>query len=102
MSDSTASKLDPVAVQFLEWNGAIALIGLTCLLLTIIYSAKTGGLREVVENLLLWFLLFGGIVYLSSMPVDEDDQITGGILFVAFGLCRIAKHMAKKTEAAGR
>lgn len=90
-------EIDPVTLQFMEYNGVIALIGLAALVATIIYSFKNGGIREVGENLLLWFLLFGGIFYLSSYPVDEDDQITGGILFIAFGICRIAKHMARKS-----
>lgn len=90
-------EIDPVTLNFVNYNAIIASIGLGALIITIIYSFKSGGIREVMENLLLWFLLFGGIFYLSSYPVDEDDQITGGILFIAFGLCRIAKHMARKS-----
>lgn len=98
MEEQTIEAIDPVTLQFLEYNGAIALIALIALAFTIIYSAKNGGIREIFENLLLWFLLFGGVLHISSYPVDGDDQITGAIFFVAFGLCRIAKHIVKKEE----
>jgi hypothetical protein len=92
-------ELDSATLQFIEYNVVIGLIGLIGLVFTVIYSFKKGSISEIGENFLLWFLLFGGISFISTYPVAEDDQITGGIFFIAFGLCRIAKHMAKKTES---
>ncbi len=96
MEETIVNELDPATMEFMQYNGIIALIGFLALGITIIFSFKKGGLMEVIENSFLWFLLFGGIFYLSSFPVDEDDQITGALLFIAFGLCRIAKNMSDK------
>lgn len=94
MEESTVNELDSFSIQMMEYNGVIAMIGLVALVITVIYSFKSGGIREAIENTFLWFLLFGGVFYISSYPVSEDDQITGAIFFVAFGLCRMAKHLA--------
>lgn len=98
MEELAVNELDPVTLHFLEYNGAIALIGLTALVITIIYSFKKGGIKEVIENTFLWFLLFFGLSQVSSYPVDSDDEMTAGVFFLAFGLCRMAKHMAKRSE----
>jgi|GEM_PF-5214395 len=69
------------------------------LIIVIAYSVRKGGVKEVVENLFLWLLFTYAVFNLSMTPVDEDDEITGAIFLVAFGVCRIAKHMARKIEA---
>ena len=96
MEKLTTNELDSFTIQMLDYNGVIAIIGLLALIFTIFYSFKIGGFREVIENTFLWFLLFGGLFYVASYPVDEDDQITGAIFFLAFGLCRIAKNISRK------
>ena len=98
MEETAVNELDPFAIQMMEYNGAITMISLVALVITIIYSVKNGGIRETIENIFLWFLLFGGVFYISSYPVDDNDQITGAIFFVAFGLCRMAKHMIRKSN----
>lgn len=65
------------------------------LIIVIVYSIRKGGVKEVVENLFLWLLFTFAVFNLSMTPVDEDDEITGAIFLVAFGVCRIAKHMAR-------
>lgn len=90
-------ELDPVTLQFMEYNFGIVSIGLIALIITIVFSYHKDGIREVIENIFLWFLLFFGVTYVSTHPVTEHDEITGGIFFVAFGLCRIAKNMGKGT-----
>jgi hypothetical protein len=75
------------------------------LIVVIAYSIRKGGaidvIKEVIENLFLWFLLTLGVANFTLPPVDADDEIAGAILLTAFGICRIAKHTARKTEAAG-
>lgn len=95
MEEVIVNELDPVTMEIMQYNGVISLMGVLALCVTIVFSFKKGGFLEVLENAFLWFLLFGGIFYLASIPVAEDDQITGALLFIAFGLCRIAKNMAK-------
>ncbi|MDY0029232.1 MAG: hypothetical protein RBR86_04730 [Pseudobdellovibrionaceae bacterium] len=89
----------------LEWQQheitiSVYIIFMISLAVTIAYSFRNGGIKEVIENIFLWFLLFLGFVNIIQPPVDEEDEINGAILFVAFGICRIAKHMAKKTHTA--
>jgi len=96
MEEAAINKLDSATLEIMQYNGVIALIGFLALGVTIIFSFRKGGFMEVLENAFLWFLLFGGIFYLSSFPVDEDDQITGALLFIAFGLCRMAKNIVAK------
>lgn len=89
-------ELDTAALQLMQYNAVIALIGGVALVITLIVSFKKGGIKEIGENLLLWFLLFFGIYFMASQPVAEDDQITGAILLIAFGICRMAKHLSRK------
>ncbi|MDD3020126.1 MAG: hypothetical protein PHX61_03995 [Alphaproteobacteria bacterium] len=84
--------------QRLEISIWFSIIFMISLIVTIVYSFRNGGSKETIENLFLWFLLFLGFANIILPPVDADDEINGAILFVAFGICRIAKHMAKKTE----
>lgn len=81
--------------ESLMYNFAFQFISL---IIVIAYSIKKGGAREVVENLFLWILFTYAVFNLSMTPVDEDDEISGAIFLVAFGVCRIAKHIARKTE----
>ncbi|MGH1379065.1 MAG: hypothetical protein ACRBB3_09625 [Alphaproteobacteria bacterium] len=69
----------------------ISLIG------TLVYSFRNDGFKEAIENLFLWFLLIGAFSNLFLPPIDAEDEITAGVMFVAFGVCRIAKSMSKKT-----
>lgn len=94
MEGQAIETIDPVTLQFLEYNGLIALIGLIGLVITIIYSFKKGGIREVLENTFLGLLLFAGVTFIATHPVVGDDEIVGGLFFIAFGLCRIAKNLA--------
>lgn len=96
MEEQAIDKIDQVTLQFLEYNNTIFLIGFIALVITVIFSFKKGGIQEVIENLVLWFLFFMGFVYISTHPVTEYDEITGGIFFVSFGLCRIAKNIARQ------
>lgn len=98
MEQATIEATDPLTLHFLEYNSVISLIGLFTLAITIIYSFKKGGVREVAENIFLWFLLFLGFAKISMHPVDANDEITAGILFVAFGVCRIAKNMSNESK----
>lgn len=72
-------------------------VSLFALIGTIFFSFQKGGFKEVGENLLLWFLLFAAFSISFTYPVSDEDQIGGAIMFVAFGVCRIAKHSDKKT-----
>ena len=45
---------------FTPWYLLFLAITVISLILTVVKSYKNGGLREIAENLLLWFLLFGG------------------------------------------
>lgn len=98
MEKIASSELDQVSLELMQYNGVLAITGFLALGVTIIFSFKKGGFTEVLENTFLWFLLFGGIFYFSSLPVDENDQMTGAMLFIAFGLCRIAKNIVKVTR----
>ena len=90
--------IDPAELQLLEYNGIISLGLFISLIITIIYSFKQGGIREVIENLLLWFLLAFAFLNVSFYPVDADDEMTAGVFFLAFGVCRIAKSMVGRVE----
>lgn len=92
-------ELSPYDLHVMEVNSAIFGGMLVALIVTIILSAKKGGIREVVENTFLWFLLLMGVAKIATLPISEDDEITGAIFFVAFGLCRIAKHMAGSKQS---
>ena len=83
--------------EYILYLGAFQIVSLIAV---IAYSIRKGGVREVIENLFLWALFTFAIVNLSLPPVDTDDEISASILFVAFGACRIAKHMARKAEIA--
>ncbi len=96
MEELAVNALDPVALDPLEYNFKIYSAGLIALIVTIVYSVRNGGIKEVVENLFLWLLLFFGILKISLHPVDAGEEMTAGVFFLAFGLCRIAKNMAKK------
>ena len=96
MEELAVSALDLVTFDLLGYNMKIYSAGLIALVVTIVYSVRSGGIKEVVENLFLWLLLFFGILQISLYPVDAGEEMTGGIFFLAFGLCRIAKNMAKK------
>jgi len=99
MDEVMLQEIDPFELQMLEHNGLIVILGIIALLVTVVYSFKKGGVRETIENSFLWFLLFYGTMLIASYPVKSDDEITGAICFLAFGVCRIAKHLAyKKTE----
>ena len=95
MEELAVNALDPVALDLLGYNMKIYLAGLIALVITIAYSFKKRGIKEVIENTFLWLLLFFGILQISLHPVDAGEEMTGGIFFLAFGLCRIAKNMAK-------
>lgn len=92
-------ELSPYDLHVLEVNSTVSGVMLVALIVTIFLSAKKGGIREVVENTFLWFLLFMGVAKIATLPISEDDEITGAIFFVAFGLCRIAKHMASSKQS---
>lgn len=89
--------LEPM--PFETFHAFMALCFFISLIFVIIYSAKKGGIREIIENLLLWFLLFSGLSLVNTYPVDFEDRMSGGVFFLAFGLCRIAKHMARKAHS---
>lgn len=82
--------------ESLPWMGIFLLVSF---LVAISYSLTKNGIKEIIkelmENLFLWFLLSFGFWNLSISPVDADDEISAGIVFIAFGICRIAKHMAR-------
>lgn len=96
MEELSVNKIDEATLRYIEYNGIIAIILIISLVFTIIYSFKKNGISEVIENSFLWFLLLFGILNILQYPVDDDDEISAGIFFVAFGLCRIAKHLARK------
>lgn len=73
----------------------LGILQIISLIIVIAYSVRKGGVREAVENLFLYSLLTFAVLNLFMPPVDSDDEISASILFVAFGVCRIAKHMAR-------
>lgn len=88
-------------MEDLDRNGLASLIFVVIFIATIIFSFKRGRaedvLKEIFENLFLCFLLICGFAQILLVPVDNDDEITGAIFFIAFGICRFAKVMAKKS-----
>ena len=95
MEDSTVEQFSEFP-PFFEFNFWLMTIGVITILVLIPYWLKKGGIKELAENLLLSFLLFFAAIMLGTYPVTESDEITAGLLFVAFGVCRIAKNMANK------
>lgn len=93
----TLPYLEPLPYE--GFSMAVSLLVLIALIITIVYSAKQGGIKEVIENVFLWFLLAFGVSQVTLYPVDVDDEMTAGIFFMAFGLCRIAKSIARKSDA---
>lgn len=91
--------MDTIDVETYEYLGYWALVSLSALVATVVYSYKKGGFKEIVENLLLWFLLSIGCFKVSVPPVSPNDEIVGGLFFLAFGFCRIAKHFSIKSNA---
>ena len=98
MDTSEPIPIDPFELEMISNNGFIIIGILIALGFTIIYSIQNGGLREVIENVFLWFLLSFGVLNLMTYPVKEGDELTGVMAFVAFGICRIAKSMANNKE----
>lgn len=98
IDDSAVGQLSTIDLAYLEHNEPIYLIVILALVITVIWSYRKGGFRELIENTFLWALLSLGILNLFTYPVSEDDEITGVLLFVAFGVCRIAKNTAKSTH----
>jgi hypothetical protein len=92
MDTSEPIPTDPFELEMLGYNGWIYTITLIALIITVIYSFKNGGVRQVIENVFLWFLLAFGFLNLFTYPADTDDELTAVISFLAFGVCRIAKH----------
>ncbi len=94
-------KMDELYQSGIETMIFICIILFIHMALKIHESHKTGGIKnaikETIENLFLYFLLYFAFFNLFVPPSDTDDEISAGILFVAFGVCRIAKHMASKT-----
>jgi vacuolar-type H+-ATPase subunit I/STV1 len=96
------SSVEPISESLL-WGYSILIVSFV---VVIAYSLRKGGIkdaiREMMENLFLWFLLSFGFLNLFIPPSDVDDEISAGILFVAFGICRIAKHIAMKNRTCKR
>ena len=88
-------------MEDLDRNGLASLIFVVIFIATAIFSFKRGRTEEVLkgvlENLFLCFLLICGFAQILLAPVDNGDEITAGIFFMAFGICRVAKSVAKKT-----
>lgn len=91
--------MDAETYEYLRFAGYFALVSSSALVATVIYSYKKGGFKEIIENLLLWFLLSIGCFKVSVPPVSPNDEIVGGLFFLAFGFCRIAKHFSIKSNA---
>ena len=83
-------------IQYLDTMAYFLGASFPVLIATIAYSWSRGGIREIIENVFLWFLLFAGTANLFTYPVDADDEMTAALYFIAFGVCRFAKHAAKK------
>ncbi len=92
---SIVMESEPIGLeeQFFMYFGAFIFISL---IITIIYSLKNGGLKETIENFFLWVLLTSGLAFISLPPVEDNDEIAAGVFFIAFGICRMAKHISKK------
>ena len=92
------NQAEPISESLLLFGGFLTV----SLVVTIAYSIRISGIKgainELIENLFLWFLLSLGLANFILPPVDADDEVTGAILFVAFGICRIAKHMKAKAS----
>lgn len=97
MQSIDMNELEQTRIEVMIFIGIVFLFHMAS---KIAESYKKGGIKctikETVENLFLWFLLFLAFWNLIMTPTDADDEISAGILFIAFGVCRIAKHMAKK------
>jgi hypothetical protein len=85
-------------IQYLDTMSYFVIAGLISLIATIAYSWSRGGIREIIENVFLWFLLFAGAANLFTYNVDADDEVTAALYFIAFGACRFAKHAAKNND----
>jgi len=72
-----------------------ALIGL---IVTVAKGFKEGGIKEIFENLFLFFLLYSGFTFITLPPVENIDELTAAAFFATFGICRIAKSVSKKTD----
>ena len=86
-------------IQYLDTMSYFVIAALITLIATIAYSWSRGGIREIIENIFLWFLLFGGAANLFTYNVDADDEVTAALYFIAFGVCRFAKHTAKTSTS---
>jgi hypothetical protein len=90
---------DQLLIQSYETLTLFFLISIVVLIYTIIKSFKEDGAQEgfrtILENTPLWFLLFFSFMMFTVPPVSPQDKIASAILVVAFGVCRIAKHLAK-------
>ena len=97
MQSIEVNELDQTRIEVMIFIGIVFLFHMAS---KIAESYKKGGIKhtikETLENLFLWFLLFFAFWNLIMTPTDADDEISAGILFTAFGVCRIAKHMGKK------
>lgn len=79
------------AISLMFFSGA--LLGFIA---SIIKGFKEGGIKEVFENLFLFFLLFAGFSFITTPPVENIDELTAAAFFATFGVCRIAKSIAKQ------
>lgn len=97
MQSVEANEVYQTGIEVMIFIGVVFLIHMA---FKIHESIGKGGikyaLKETLENLFLYFLLWMAFWNLSVSPIDQDDEISAGILFIAFGACRIAKHMAMK------
>jgi hypothetical protein len=97
MKSIELSELDQSRYEFLF---LILIIFLIHMIITTYESYKNNGanraISEMMENLFLWGLLWLAFMNLIIPPIDVDDEIQAAVLFIAFGICRIAKHIAKK------
>lgn len=92
-------ELDQSRYEFLF---LIIVIFIIHIVVTTYESYKNNGVNraisEMMENLFLWGLLWLALMNLIIPPIDVDDEIQSAVLFIAFGVCRIAKHIAKKKQ----
>ena len=63
----------------------------------LVKSDKVGGNKEVAENLFLSMLLYVAL-WNIFMPEEIMDKVISGLFFLAFGICRLAKELAKKNN----
>jgi len=98
MEETPLVQLSQADLAYLDYNGPIYMITLAALVITVIYSLRQGNIRDLIENVFLCFLLVSAFMNAFTYPVDTDDEITAGIFFMAFGLCRIAKDVSTKKD----